>query len=164
MNPTTLEDFIATAEAMAEENKGASKVNKIAQGEAVKNPQADMKPPPEYVKAVRFHAINAVFDIWNEQIKASSEGRDIYIGDLTKPVQDKVRFLVSLGAWKWGIPSDLTVRRRVEEAADIRYYPETGHPAIVCISDGYYRPSPFYLSPETREAIRELVKASEVLA
>jgi hypothetical protein len=164
----TLEDFADDPfikEALRLRDAGAKgeKIARLASGEVVRNPQRDSKPPPEYVRAVRFHAINAVFDIWNEQVEASGEGRDIYIGDITKPVQDRVRFLASVGAWKWGIPSDLTVRRRVEEAANPKYYPETGRPAVACISEGYYRPSPFYLSPETRQAIREQVKASEIL-
>jgi hypothetical protein len=161
---TGIDDFLAEARELFLKGERGDKIEKLANGEVVDNPQRDNKPPMEYVKAIRFHAINAVFDIWNEQVKLSGEGRDIYIGDLVKPVQDKVKLAIALGSWKWGIPGELTVRRRVEEAALLKHYPESGHPAIVMMDEGFYRPSPFYLSPETRQAIREQVKAAEILA
>ena len=158
--------FIKQAIALKQKGELGEKIAKLANGELVKNPQSDKKPPPEYVKSLRFHIINAVFDIWNEQVRASGEGRDIYIGDLVEPVQAKIRTLIALGPsfWKWGIPGELNVRRRTEEAAEAKHYPETRQPAIVCITEGYYRPAPFYLSPETRQAIKNEVKASEILA
>lgn len=156
--------FVEKAQQLAFEAEQGRKIAKLANGEAVHNPQRDNKPPPEYVKAIRFHAINACFDIYNEQVKASGEGRDIYIGDLVKPVQEKVRFLIGIGAWSFNVPGELTVRRRVEEAANPKYYPETGHPAIVWITEGFYRPSPYYLSPETREALKDSVKVAEFVA
>ena len=160
----SIEDFLDKALLMAKRDDEAKKVLALSKGETIQSPFKDNKPPPEYVRAVRFHSINVIFNIWNEQVKSGGEGIDIYIGDVVKPVQEKVRFLISIGAWKFGIPGELTIRRRVEEAALPKYYPETGKPAIVSIGEpGYYRPSPYYLSPQTRQAMHQAIKASEIL-
>ena len=158
-----LDHFLKDALALAEKANKADKVLKIADGEILKSPNEDKKPPSQYVKAIRFHSVNAVFDMWNDQIAHNKQGEDIYIGLIVVKVQTHIKELLKFGEWEWTVPGELTTRRRIEEAADARYYPDTRRPAIVCITDGYYRPNPFYLSPETREAMREVVNVAEML-
>lgn len=55
-------------------------------------------------------------------------------------VQDKIRMLKTTGRWGWKIPGKRTIDRRVNEAADPRFY-DDGVPKIVAVTAGVYAPN-----------------------
>lgn len=101
-------------------------------------------PDPEMCAIVRRLVIKVVFAYWNEHGQpiplSPNKVCSIYIA---QQVQTKIRQLREIGQWKkdWGFIGKRTIDRRVNEAADPRFY-ANGVPKIVAVTAGVYQPNP----------------------
>jgi len=94
----------------------------------------------ERFAAIRELVVKAVFAKWNKDKEPAT------LLSIFFKVQDDIKELlttVQRNRWKkeWRIPGKRTIDRRVNEAADPRFY-EDGVPKIVAVSAGVYQPNP----------------------
>ena len=104
----------------------------------VKLPGWTPQGPPENMQCLmelRALVVQAVFAKWNKEGKPSSLLSIFY------RVQDRTRELKATGRWPWKIPGKRTIDRRVNEAADPRFYDDRV-PKIVAVKAGLYQPNP----------------------
>ncbi len=115
-------------------------------------PQQD----PRYLKVIRGLAVEAVYIVWNRKHRPASLW-EIYSLVMAK-VQDKIptaeRLPWRAGVWK--IPSKRTVDRRVNEAADPRFYKKLT--PIIAVGPGFYMPNPQTFDGRTRIELEALLK------
>lgn len=99
--------------------------------------QPQRVPHPERNRAIRQYVKQAVFKVWNEKQRAAT------LHEIWTYVRDHIETEHKLGAWpsNWGFPGKRTVDRRVNEAADPRFYKDAT-PKIVAASAGKYQPNP----------------------
>lgn len=147
---------------LRQENEKARSVLKLVSGGKMESPVRREDVRPAYSPQLRYHAVRVVFEMWNEEVEEAGQGRDLRIDEIHPRLLEEVLRLKKAGAWEFGVPGELSRRRRIEESADRRFY-EGGVPAVVCVDPPFYRPNPYYLSPETRRAVLEQVKAAEIL-
>lgn len=99
--------------------------------------QPQPKPDEEMCKRLRQYIVEAVFARWNDKIKPSTLVSIFY------RVNDRISKERTLGRWprEWKNPGKRTIDRRVNEAADPRFY-EDRVPKIVAVTAGEYQPNP----------------------
>jgi len=114
----------------------------------VPSPHEPMPENESYLRVLRAKAANAVYSIWNE-----SQG-PATLGQIYSRVQANI-------AWdkgwpiEWASPSKRTVDRRVNEAADPRFY--EGSTPIIAIKAGSYCPNPVRFEGRARTLLSALV-------
>jgi len=94
----------------------------------------------ERFNVIRQLVVKAVFAKWNKDKEPAT------LLSIFFKVQDNIKELITTAQWnrwkkEWGIPGKRTIDRRVNEAADPRFY-EDGVPKIVAVSAGVYQPNP----------------------
>ena len=99
-------------------------------------------PNPELSKRLRQYVVEAVYAKWNTKQKPSTLISIFYT------VQDKINEQRKIGLWpkEWRQPGKRTIDRRVNEAADSRFY--EGKPKIVAVTAGVYQPNPEFFACE----------------
>lgn len=106
--------------------------------------QPQERPDPEMCAIVRRIVVQVVFAYWNEHEKPIPLSPSKVCSDyIAQKVQAIIRQLREAGKWKkkWGYIGKRTIDRRVNEAADPRFY--DGHePKIVAVTAGVYQPNP----------------------
>ena len=109
----------------------------MAGTEKLKDWKPQPKPNEEMCKRLRQYIVEAVFARWNKEIKSSTLMNIFY------RVQDRIHEERTLGRWpkEWKQPGKRTIDRRVNEAADPRFY-QNGVPKIVAVTAGEYQPNP----------------------
>ena len=129
----------------------ARRIMDASEGRVV-NPIVRKKLPKEYAPKLRAIIVTGIFERWND-----GDRTDIYIGDVKDcpEVKATLQKWRDMGEWIWGNPGDLSHRRRVEEAADPKFWERS--PPLLMTKQAFYRPNPFYLDPETKKAMREAV-------
>ena len=101
------------------------------------------KPDEEVCKKLRQYIVEAVFSFWAERKKPTS-----LIGIFFR-VNSRISKECKMGLWprRLGHPGKRTIDRRVNEAADPRFY-ENGVPKIVAVTAGVYQPNPVLFEGE----------------
>jgi hypothetical protein len=107
--------------------------------------------PPEneaYLAVIRAKAANAVYSVWNESRKPAQLG-EIFIRVRSNIANDET--------WPkdWTWPSKRTVDRRVNEAADFRFY--HGPTPIVAVKAGVYCPNPARFDGLAKTVLESLI-------
>lgn len=102
------------------------------------------KPDEELCKRLRQYILEVVFAVWSEHKKpvAMSPQKPGHFF-IARGVQKKIRAAQEKGEWpqEWGHVGKRTIDRRVNEAADPRFYKD-GIPKIVAVTAGVYQPNP----------------------
>lgn len=96
-------------------------------------------PTPEQARFIREKlVVPAVYGIYYVKQKPAT-----LIGIFTR-VQDRINAMRTTGQWPYKSwqPSKRYVDRRVNEAADPRFYCDGAVPKIVCVTAGRYQPNP----------------------
>ena len=112
------------------------------------------KPNEEMCKCIRQLVVEAIMGYWTTEHKPSTLMR------VFCRVQDRIKELKAMGNWPWKIPGKRTVDRRVNEAADPRFY-EDGAPKIVAVTAGEYQPNPQLFS-EGKTGLHSINTSSRV--
>lgn len=120
----------------------------MSQGHA-KTPESTIVQSPEYLAIIRAKAASAVYSVWNEHHQSAQ------LGEIAS------RVLLNIGrdeTWPeaWTIPSKRTIDRRVNEAADPRFY-ETHVTPIVAVKAGVYLPNPRRFEGRARIMLQALL-------
>lgn len=103
-------------------------------------------PNQELCKKLRQYVVETVFKKWAKDEKPATL-ISIYFS-----VHDRIGKERQIGVWprEWKQPGKRTVDRRVNEAADPRFY-ENGVPKIVAVTAGVYQPNPILFEGEQNE-------------
>lgn len=117
-----------------------SKTRPTYKGERLPGYQRTRPPPPEECARIREIVVQAVFSRWNTTKKPSNK-HHVY-----KFYLEKIEKLRTLGQWPYGTRSMRTVERRMNEAADKRFYPENTPTKLVAVTSGWYTVNPMLLS------------------
>lgn len=169
-----LEDAFGIIRAEVEQAEEAKRVNRLIT-EAVRTGFAETPTEGEatgpYFDAVRERVVREVFAYWNEfrlpiGLKAlvfRLLNPDRAKGPLGKLVVERAE-----KTWLLSLPSELTVRRRANEAASKEFAEKRGErQPLVCLGrskqgeapDSYYLPNPSMFQAEAREAVLAIVGA-----
>lgn len=94
-------------------------------------------PDPEMRARLRQYIREVVFSKWNTNYKPVGLMTIFYL------VQDRVLKDREKGVWpkEWGVPGKRTIDRRVNEAANPKFYGDQT-PKIVAVTAGLYQPNP----------------------
>jgi len=132
----------------------ANQVMEAVKHGSVKTP--GYTPPVEegYWDAVRRLVVQAVYSIYNKEHRPTKNRREV-----VPIVQDKIKKLRTLGKWPrhWKTPGRDTIIRRLNEAADVRHYPD-GVTPVIAVAPGRYLPSPLKFEEPIRSQLEELAK------
>jgi hypothetical protein len=137
----------------------ASQVDQVAaalkQGYAITPLMAGAPQDPTYLEVIRQMAIEAVYSVWNQH-RRPAHLWEIYHIVMAK-IEDKLPSTAGL-PWRgnvWERPSKRTVDRRVNEAADPRFYQDVT--PLVAVSPGHYMPNPRTFDGQTRIQLEKLL-------
>lgn len=132
--------------------------------------QPQAQPDEELCKRLRQYVLEVVFAVWNKHKRpvamSPQKPGQFYIA---QGVQKKIRQAREKGEWpkEWGYVGKRTIDRRVNEAADPRFY-EDGIPKIVAVTAGVYQPNPSLFEVGAvamkTEIAKQLLKDPEIVA
>jgi len=108
----------------------------------------------EYLESIRELSKEAVYARW------SSEKRPSQLIDIYRFVKRRIQVLIDVGEWDakaWTPPSKRTVDRRVNEAADQKYW--DGPTPIIALRAGLYIPNPSLFDEEGRRELERMADA-----
>jgi len=105
----------------------------------------------KYLETIRSLVVQSVYSRWN-QSKQPSTLLQIY-----RDVSKKIRELIKTGRWprNWKVPGKRTIDRRVNEAADHRFWP--GRTPIIAIKAGLYMVNPLCFDGETKRELQQIL-------
>lgn len=114
----------------------------------------------EYFDAVRSRVVQACFAYWNEHRKPL--GLRVLVELTLKGIKADKRE----GGWSFGTPSELTVRRRANEAASKDFAQRSqSQQMLVCLGrshgDSLYLPNPIHFQDEAQAEILKLAGESD---
>ena len=93
------------------------------------------KPDRQMLKTLRQYVVEAVF------AKYQKDQTPATLLNIFYRVNSKIKDEIATGRWEWKRPGKRTIDRRVNEAADPRFYLD-GVPKIVAVTAGVYQPNP----------------------
>ena len=147
---TDLDAFIEDAKQLAADAEEGRRIKEATQKGSVKTPFYERDPAPGYDGEIRSMASQVVIGIWNK------ERRPVKLSEIYQGVREKIQHRIEDSDWPkvWLMPSKRTCDRRVNEAADLRFFEsESETTPIICLKAGTYVCNPALFEQEVKDEI-----------
>lgn len=149
---TDLRAFMDMAQELADKAEQGRRIKEAAEKGHVKTEPYERELAPGFDGELRKMVAQIVIGVWNTQ------HRPMKLNEIYQKLREKVAERIEDHDWPaiWGFPIKRTVDRRVNEAADYRFYTEKDEvPPIIALKAGTYQANPALFEKEVKEAIRQ---------